>query len=57
MTEVRDTQGFSPVPCPLVGPHPSWITLDPSLVRRLVITVTQLITNHSLRESPCDGDV
>ena len=57
MTEVRDSQGFGPVPCPLVGPHPSWITLDPSLVRRLVITVTQLITNHSHRESPCDGDV
>ena len=36
---------------------PSWITLDPSLVRRLVISVTQLITNHSHRESPCDGDV
>ena len=38
------------------SPH-SLIILDPSLVRRLVISVTQLITNHSHRESPCDGDV
>ena len=54
---MRDTEGFCLVLWLLVGPHPSWITLDPSLMRRLDISVTELITNHSHRESPCDGDV
>ena len=32
---MRDTEGFCLVLWLLVGPHPSWITLDPSLMRRL----------------------
>ena len=51
-------QPCSLAPCGSTGPGSSphsLIILDPSLVRRLVISVTQLITNHSHRESRVMG--